>query len=78
MLQKGSQLWRCTSSRAPMDRARAALRENTALPRPKGQSLAMLTASSSLPHSTIAITGPNTSSFQMRMLGFTPTSTVGA
>ena len=61
-----------------MDRARAGLRENTALPRPKGQSLAMLTASSSLPHSTITMTGPNTSSFQMRMLGLTPTSTVGA
>lgn len=60
-----------------MARARARLPENTELPRPKGQSLAMATAWSSSVKGTTAITGPNTSSRQMRIAGVTPASTVG-
>ena len=60
-----------------MRRARGWLRENTAAPRPKAQSLARATACSSLENVEMHITGPNTSSRQMSMAGVTPVITVG-
>ena len=60
------------------ERQRAADRfENTPADRPYSLLLASATASSSVPKVVIYATGPNTSSSNARMPGFTPASTVG-
>ncbi len=60
--------------RSPLARSRVQIDE----PRPKRESLAWRSASSSLSTVTIGRTGPKISSCMIRISGFTPVRTVGA